>query len=279
MWIASPCANAISRPSAAIATALRAAAHEVDLDLALVLAPARAVRERIRAEAPAELAVDAREQVAREARGDALRVVVGAPPAIARALRRSTPSSRRSLAASARRTRRRKPAASLRSKLPTFEPSQATSFGPGARPAQQAHALVVLARDRVDLEARIAREQAPRARRERAARDVDRHVAQAAVTREEGLDQQPRLARAAAAELGERGRLVEARGDRAGARARGSRARRASGSTRAARRSPRRARAARIVEEATGQALLGQREPRRHGAREIRRLRARRASR
>src|SRR5262245_26850873 len=51
--------------------ALRASAHDLDLDPPLLLAPGRAVREAADVEAGVELAVHALEQVQREARGDA----------------------------------------------------------------------------------------------------------------------------------------------------------------------------------------------------------------
>ena len=84
---------------------LRGQALEVHLDPLCVAVPDRAMREGVEIERPAELAVDADEQVPVERGGDAERIVVGEHAARASGFTRSAPSSSESPGASAARIR------------------------------------------------------------------------------------------------------------------------------------------------------------------------------
>src|SRR5262245_27085147 len=192
--------------------ALLAQAHDLDLDPALLLAPGGAVREAADVEAGVELAVQALQQVEREARRDAGRVVVGALEHLLRLAQVDADEERvagRHLLANAGQ----EAGGLVAREVPDARAEPEDELRDRGLAPNVGERGLELARERAHLERRVALEERERRRLEHAARDVDGEVAEPAVPAQPGLDQDPRLRRAPAPELEHRDRRVEARRD------------------------------------------------------------------
>ncbi len=164
------------------------------------------MREVLKVEVPAELAVDARQEVEVEPGGDARGIVVGAledPPVLAEIDPDQEPvRSAQHLTHPAKKLR-----CLVAMEVADVRAQPQDHLGLLDLLAQTAESLLVFRSHRGDLQSRVAREQIPRGLLDHRGADVHRQVAEPAPAGEERVDQEPGLGRASAPQLHHRHRF------------------------------------------------------------------------